>query len=86
MISFKEGDYLYKIEGRFDNGYLMGLTLISKFGVKKIFVNDSSTGGDSFKFEPRPNELPSCLFGAIVKNEDDKIRICHIGCEFIEDW
>ncbi len=63
-----------------DNGYLMSLTLISKFGQKKSFVNQSSTSGDSFKFEPRPNQLPSCLFGAIVKNEDDQIRICHLGC------
>lgn len=38
-----------------DNGYLMSLTLISKFGQKKSFVNESSTAGDTFKFEPRPN-------------------------------
>ncbi len=54
-MTLKEGDYLYKIEGKMDNGYLMSLNLISKFGQKKSFVNDSSSLGDQFKFEPRPN-------------------------------
>jgi hypothetical protein len=38
-----------------DNGYLMALTLISKFGQKKMFMNEASATGDGFKFEPRPN-------------------------------
>jgi hypothetical protein len=70
-MEFKEGDYLYKIEGIMEGGNLVSLTLVSKFGKKRRFSSDSGTGGDPFQFEPRPNELPSCLFGAIVKNEDN---------------
>jgi hypothetical protein len=34
VIEFKEGDYLSKLQGRFDAGLLTGLTLVSKFGKK----------------------------------------------------
>lgn len=32
IIDYKEGDYLSKITGRFNEGILTSLTLISKFG------------------------------------------------------
>jgi hypothetical protein len=34
IIEYKEGDYLSKIMGRFNEGILTSLTLISKFGKK----------------------------------------------------
>jgi hypothetical protein len=42
--------------------------------------------GEDWKFEPRPNEIPTCMFGSTFKNASDKLKICYIGCEFIEDW
>lgn len=37
IIEYKEGDYLAKITGRFDQGFLTNITFISKFGKKETF-------------------------------------------------
>jgi hypothetical protein len=37
VIEYKEGDYLAKIMGRFNEGILTSLTLLSKFGKKETF-------------------------------------------------
>jgi hypothetical protein len=52
-VEYKEGDYLAKITGKFNEGFLTSLTLISKFGRKEEF---NATGlGEEFKLQPRPN-------------------------------
>lgn len=53
VVEYKEGDYLAKISGRFNEGFLTNLTLYSKFGKKEVF--NAGGAGEEFKFEPRPN-------------------------------
>lgn len=84
IIEYKEGDYLAKITGRFDQGFLTNITFISKFGKKETF--HAGAPGEEFKFDPRPNEIPTCFFAASIKDGRGNLRLCHIGCEFIPDW
>ena len=37
LIEYKDGDYLSKITGKFNEGIMTSLTLYSKFGNKEIF-------------------------------------------------
>lgn len=84
FVEYKEGDYLAKIQGKISEGLVTSLTFLSKFGKKEVF--NPAGLGEEWRFEPRPNEIPTCMFGSTVKDASDKIRICYIGCEFIEDW
>ena len=81
-----EGDYLAKLKGQFIDNELIGITFQSRFNKKKTFRIDSPEEGHEFKFQPRPDEIPSCLFGAYSKNSEDEYYMCHIGCQFMTDW
>ena len=37
VIEYTEGDYLYKIVGKFNEGIITSMTLYSKFGKKEAF-------------------------------------------------
>lgn len=73
-----------KIQGKINEGIITSITFHSKFGKKEVF--NAGGIGEDWKFEPRPNEIPTCMFGSTFKNASDKLKICYIGCEFIEDW
>lgn len=84
FIEYKEGDYLAKLQGKIHDGIITSLTFVSKFGKKETF--NAGALGEDWRFEPRPNEIPTCMFGSTVRDASDRIRLCYIGCEFIEDW
>lgn len=72
------------MQGKINEGIITTIIFISKFGKKEVF--NASGMGEDWKFDPRPNEIPTCMFGATVKDLSDKIKICYMGCQFVEDW
>lgn len=67
-----------KMQGKINEGIITTIIFISKFGKKEVF--NASGMGEDWKFDPRPNEIPTCMFGATVKDLSDKIKICYMGC------
>lgn len=80
VFRLKDNDYLHKIKGSFLSGELVGIHFISKFGKELKLESDlAQSEGESFIFEPRPNEIPSLFYGAYVRKDREEIRICHLG-------
>lgn len=87
VFKLKEGDYLHKIKGTFFEGQLLSLHLISKYGKQMKFEGElAQSEGQLWSFEPRPNQIPSSVFGAYVRKQNDDYRMCYLGMEFITDW
>ena len=67
VFKLKDKDYLNKIRVIFLGGELVGIELTSKYGKDTKISNENLEGdGESFVFQPRPNEIPSLAFGAYI--------------------
>jgi len=68
MFKLKEKDYLSRISGKFTHGLLSSITLCSKLGKEMTFEDsNSSEAGDGFTFFAKPNDIPSCFYGATLR-------------------
>lgn len=71
-FKLKDKDYISHISGKFSHGLLISLTLRSKLGKEITFEDESSTDqGDPFSFNSKPNDIPSCFFGATLRPSDN---------------
>lgn len=50
------------------------------------FQDENAQHGEKFTFFSKPNDIPSCFYGATIKVRDNQIKICYLGCEFMSDW
>ncbi len=84
-FQLKEKDYIWQIFGKFKQGVLNSITFKSKLGREQTFEDDNSpNAGESFNFSSKPNEIPSCFYGATITTPGET-KICYIGFEFTDE-
>jgi hypothetical protein len=72
MSSFKlkDKDYLWQISGKFTHGLLSSITFRSKLGKEQVYEDSNSfEAGDPFAFSSKPNDIPSCFYGATLSTK-----------------
>lgn len=87
LLRLKDKDYLFQISGKFSHGMLSGLTLRSKLGQEVTYEDPNGVGlSEGFAFFSKPDDIPSCFYGATISPSHNEVRICYLGCEFMSDW
>ena len=70
-FNLAEKDYLWQITGKFTSGLLSSITLKSKLGKEAVFEDSNPQQmGEPFNFYSKPNDIPCCFYGAIIRPKE----------------
>lgn len=85
-ITFDKDDYLKSIEGGFSNkNFIEYLILHSEKGISNQIGIKKNEDCEKFNLAVEKVEVPVCLFGKYIKDEESGSVLSNIGYEVMED-